>query len=135
MCVYCLPSTHSAAEVALNQSLGVQLGPEILAELHQLTAGQTSCQSLTLLHHGPARVLQDQQAHVPEKKRSEERGGGVREKETQRGGKEDESRRVSPPFRPVTQFTTRRHHRLEDESGSEMEMSEREREKKTRQVR
>lgn len=70
--MYCLPSTHSVAEVALHQSLSVQLGPEVPAELHQLIAGQTGRQSLILLHHGPARVLQDQQTHVPEK---EERRG------------------------------------------------------------
>lgn len=78
MSARCLPSTHSAAEVALNQSLGVQLGPEILAELHQLGAGQTGHQSLILLHHGPARVLQDQQTNVPEKEARAERGDAKR---------------------------------------------------------
>lgn len=73
--MFCLPSTHSAAEVALDQSFGVQLGSEILAELHQLIAGQTGRQSLILLHHGPARVLQDQQTHVPEKEERGVRGG------------------------------------------------------------
>lgn len=63
--MYCLSSTHSAAEVALHQSLSVQLSPEIPAELHQLIDGQTVRQSLILLHHGPPRVLQDQQTHIP----------------------------------------------------------------------
>lgn len=59
-------AAHCTAEVPLHQALSVQLGPEAPAELHQLFSGQTRSQSLVLLHHGPAGVLQDQQAHVPE---------------------------------------------------------------------
>lgn len=71
-----LPShlfTHRAAEVALHQSLDVQLCPEVPAELHQLITGQASCQSLILLHHGPAGVLQDQQTNIS---RKQHRGRG-----------------------------------------------------------
>lgn len=83
--MYYLSSTHSAAEVALNQSFSVQLGFEILAELHQLIAGQTGYQSLILVHHGPARVLKDQQTHVPDNEEKAE-GGGERGGGTKRAG-------------------------------------------------
>lgn len=106
--MYILSSTHRAVEVALNQSFSVQLGFEILAELHQLVAGQTSCERLILLHHGPARVLEDQQTHVSD---NEDRGEG--------GG---ETRVFL--FRATTHFTTRRHCRLEDKSDRKLEMSE-----------
>lgn len=68
-----LAPSYGAAEVALHQSLGVQLGPEGAAELHQLVHGGTRHQSLVLLHHGPARVLQDQQADVSERTEGERR--------------------------------------------------------------
>lgn len=61
--------TYGATEVALHQSLGIQLGLEAAAELHQLVHGGTRHQSLVLLHHGPARVFQDQQADVSDRDR------------------------------------------------------------------
>lgn len=66
-----LALSYGGSEVALHQSLGVQLGPEGAAELHQLVHGGTRHQSLVLLHHGPARVLQDQQADVSERMEGE----------------------------------------------------------------
>lgn len=62
--------THAAAQVALDQPLSQQLGPEAATELHQLLQGQTGSQRLVLLHHGPAGVLQDQQTHVPDRQQS-----------------------------------------------------------------
>lgn len=59
--------THAAAQVALDQPLSQQLGPEAATELHQLLQGQTGSQRLVLLHHGPAGVLQDQQTHIPDR--------------------------------------------------------------------
>lgn len=85
--------THGAADVALNQPLSQQLGPDAPTELHQLLQGQTCRQRLVLLHHRPAGVLQDQQTHVPDRQetshqaatrrryRPGDRSGGRREKE------------------------------------------------------
>lgn len=101
----CLCSAYSAAEVALDQSLGVQLGPEMAAELHQVIDGRPRHQSLILLHHGPARVLQDQQANVSERRGEEE--GRVK------GG-----RRCSGLSHVST---TRRRRRLRDEGAVKME--------------
>lgn len=60
----------------------------------------------------------------------------LRKRRGQRGGtgKEDNKKQEGFPFRAATRFTTRRHHRLEDESQSEMEMSEGKKKKKGQMV-
>ena len=62
--VYGGGNTHSAGEVALDKPFCVQLRPETLAELHQVGDSQALHDDLVLLHHGPARLFQDQQPDI-----------------------------------------------------------------------
>lgn len=91
-------STHRAADVSLHQPFCEQLLPEAAAELHQLLDGETGRQSLVLLHHGPARMLQDQQTDVPESEEVEQSEG---RKRSVRGD-------LSLSLQRLSHFTTRR---------------------------
>lgn len=71
-CVRAQNETHDTSEVSLHQYFSIQLRFKAAHKLHQLIYSETIDHSLILLNGRPARVLQNQQPHIPEENQNNE---------------------------------------------------------------